>query len=282
MSSMTRQERPGKGAREVRLADLDPSEDGIVPSQTAAQALRKTDRGRALDGEAAVAKPAGQRARGVDQLVNPVKGGIEHGTAGAFILGREEGRLAACPLQPGHGEVDPVEALPIGPQVLQVVEDLQGRAERIGWGVGRRILAVETQEEAPDGVGGAGAVAEKLGPIGIARLDGVLPEGVEQEACFREPGPVVGRNGVERRRFGQGGVARDEGLLHGVEPGELLGRRQEGGVGDVVRRAHEAVEGENRSAFRARQGEGGDGEVLVAVRLGAGGRAGGHGAPLAG
>jgi hypothetical protein len=230
---------------------------------------------------------AGRARARVDHLVHPVEGGVEHRAAALDVLGREEGRLAAGAVQPGEGKVDPADPLAVGLEVLEVVEDLEGGAERVGGRVRLGPLAVQAEQEAADGIGGAGAVMEKLGPIGVAGHRRVLPESVEHQARLREPGAVLGRGGVQRGRCRHGRVPGEERPLHRVETRQLLLRRKVGRIGDVVRRAHEAVEGQHRPPFRARQGEGGDGKILVAIRLGAhrlgaGGRSGGHGAPLAG
>src|ERR671910_620459 len=98
----------------------------LMPSRTARRSLRsRSKRGT---------------AQGRSQLIDPVEGGVEHGAAGGCVVGREEGGLAAGPLHPGNGEVDAVEALAVGLEVLKVVEDLEGGAECVGRGVGLRLL----------------------------------------------------------------------------------------------------------------------------------------------
>ncbi len=58
-----------------------------------------------------------------------------------------------------------------------------------------------------------------------------------------------------------------KGAPHGLQQGELAGRRGRGVIGHVVRHPGETVEGHDRSPVFRLQDEGRDGEVLVLVAL---------------
>ena len=64
--------------------------------------------------------------------------------------------------------------------ILQVVDHLQRRAQRVGGGPGRLVLAVHVEDEAADRRRREPAVIHQLGPIGVAGLAHVEAEGVEQ------------------------------------------------------------------------------------------------------
>ena len=101
---------------------------------------------------------------------------------GAHVRRIEKGPLPARLVHPGHRQVDAVEGGAILHEVLEVVEDLQRRAQRVRRGVRARRLAVEAQQEAAHRVGRAAAIVDELRPVGVARFHRVLPEGVDQRA----------------------------------------------------------------------------------------------------
>src|SRR3546814_1006387 len=69
-------------------------------------------------------------------------------------------------VQPLDGEpvlrqVDAIERAVVALAVLQVIEDLQGGAERVGGGVVGRMLAVQVEQVAADGIGRKAARSEE-------------------------------------------------------------------------------------------------------------------------
>jgi hypothetical protein len=87
--------------------------------------------------------------------------------------------------KPLTGQVDAVQFAVVVLAVLQVIEDLQGGAERVGGGIACRVLAMQIQQVAPDRVGGEAAVAEQFAPVGVAQLHRVLLEGGDQVSAAR-------------------------------------------------------------------------------------------------
>ena len=135
---------------------------------------------------------------------------------------------------------------------------------------------MQRKEKAAGRVGGETARRQKLVPVGIAGLCCILPEGAQHLPRLRDAGAAFGVDRGEARRYRNRGVAREQRGLERIELRELCGRREIGRVGDVVGPAHEAVEGENRSAVGAAEDEGGDREVLVPGRLRGHPRRGAH------
>jgi hypothetical protein len=225
--------------------------------------------GDALGAQAPIPHASGEAARRVDDHVDLVERRIEHSPARRGIGGREKRGLAAGKLHPGHGQVDAVEGIPVLPQVLEVVENLECRAQGVGGRIGLRALAVEAQEKAADRVGGAAAIIEELRPVGVAGFHRVLPEGVEEDAGLIRPNAL----GMQRHGRGDGGVPCEERGLHAIEARDLLLRRDRAGIRDIVGLAHEAVEGEHLGPVGGGEDERRDGKILVARGLG-GGRGG--------
>ncbi len=88
-----------------------------------------------------------------------------------------------------------------GYKILQVVQDLQRGAQRIGGGNGVAAFAVDGQQEAADRRSGAVAVVQQRRPVGIAALRRVLAEGREHPPRLGQ----AGAGGLQGGRFGDGG-----------------------------------------------------------------------------
>ena len=76
--------------------------------------------------------------------------------------------------------VDTVEIAIVLPAILQMIDDLQGGAQRV---IGRPAVAafaVDVADEATDRHGGERAVSDQIVPIAIAQLCDVEPERSEQ------------------------------------------------------------------------------------------------------
>ncbi len=157
--------------------------------------------------------------------------------------------------------------------VLPEVDQLQRRADLVG--AGQRVVvahAVQVQQQPPDRIGRALAVAQQLGAVGVAALVQVLLEGVEQGLEQRQRQVMAAedrRQRPEHRRPARRGrmAARDAAqiLAVGGQIGGALRGRGVALVGQVVGGAREAVDRGDRRAQRRRAQHRGDGKVLVVV-----------------
>jgi hypothetical protein len=187
-----RQRREGRS--DIQLRQRDTPLHRIGGAQPGQKPPSQVERDRRLPAQAGSQQPR-QRRRDLQHRFHPVERGSQHGAA-LRIVGGEEGVLPTRQLHPGQGQVHAVHRSAVGHQILQVVQDLQTRAERIGGRIGRRILPMHPQQHAPDRVGGAGAVIFEFGPIRVAALGRVLAEGAEHGARFRRadiPQRAIGR-----------------------------------------------------------------------------------------
>src|SRR3546814_11947674 len=116
--------------------------------------------------------------------------------------------VCSSDLQPLDGEpvlrqVDAIERAVVALAVLQVIEDLQGGAERVGGGVVGRMLAVQVEQVAADGIGREAAVAQELAPVRVAPLHRILLDGGDEVAAA--PGRDAGfRPNDDRQSGGRG------------------------------------------------------------------------------
>ena len=202
-----------------------------------------------------------------EQLVGAIERAIQHLAHGR----RRGGPVELLDADAGRGEavlrqVDPVQRAIVVLAVLQVVQDLQGVAQRVGIRVQLGPLAMQVEQEAADRRGRQRAIAEEILPVVVAKLDGVAPEGGEQvERMLRRH---AGRRqaGAQGLRLGQpgGGLGRPrQGAREGIEPRDLVVGRQRRVVADIVGGAHEGVEGRDMRAQRRGQQPRADLKVLV-------------------
>ena len=82
-------------------------------------------------------------------------------------------RVAPCRGERVEREIDAVEAAVILAAILQVVDDLQRRAQRVGGRPGRAVFAVHVEHEAADRHGRVAAIVHELVPVGVAQLGDV-------------------------------------------------------------------------------------------------------------
>ena len=129
--------------------------------------------------------------------------------------------------------------------------------------------AEQVQHQPADGVGRAPAIVEQFRVIGIAFLDHVLREGVEQVAKELD-GQGMGGNHLGqfdeqrclRRRSGSDPV--QFGVVGGQSGQSLLGGRI-ALVGDVVGAARKAVDRLDRLAQAGRHEQRGNGKIFVMI-----------------
>ncbi len=76
-----------------------------------------------------------------------------------------------------------------------------------------------------------------------------------------------GERGAQAHRNGILGIAAQESGLQTIEQRQLLGRQQRRMVGNIVRRAHEIIEGPDHLAMARMNKKGCDREIFVPVTL---------------
>ena len=164
-------------------------------------------------------------------------------------------------------DIDAVEVAVVGAAILQVVDDLQSRAERVVGRPGGAQFAVHVEDVAPDRHGRQRAIGDELVPVGVAQLGDVKAERIEQvlRVLWRQAALLQHRGELDA--FGFVIAFAEQAALEAVEPRELFRAIERRVIGDVVGNAHEFVKGENRRAVPALDQPGGDREILVARAL---------------
>ncbi len=158
-------------------------------------------------------------------------------------------------------------------EVLPEIGELERAADRVRLRQRRGVAdAVQMQQQAADRVRRASAVVEQLGTIGVPCLDGVLREGIEEIGEQRCRESVLGKRARERSEHL--GPARRRRLpdrdrvqvgAEGGEVGETRFGRRVAFVGDVVGRAREAVDRDDRRTKLRRAEPGGHREVFIVI-----------------
>jgi hypothetical protein len=256
----------GAGAEGVAVLGLDAVKDGAAaePGEADFEAEGKGEGGG--EGTAAF-----EEAAGAFDL--ELEAGAEVGGSG---VGGEVGfgDVVAWPVF--LGDVDAV-FFEVHANVLPEVGELEGGADGVGLGEAFVVVkAVEEEDEAADGVGGAAAIVEDAGVGGVAFDGDVLGEGGE-EVLKEGDGEVVaaagvGEGGEDPVPFGRDGPAFGGGEEGGVEvaqEAEAFGGREIGGAGDVVAFIGEVVGGAGEGVdggdggLEAARDKPGHGEILV-------------------
>ena len=250
------------------------------------------------DAQAALHDQAQLPARAAGQAVHQGRAAI-HGGAGPVGAVGNQARVFACALQGQQlglagameGAVGTRQVVAVAGdvhrQVLPEVDELQRSADRIALLQRLRVAhAIQVQKQPPHRVGGAAAVVQQFGAVGIAfGIAGffhILGEGAEQVFEQRHGQLVAAQHALQRqehiRPAGRGRLP----LRNRVQVGQV-GRQvvQAGGrcgvafIGNVVGRAGKGVDGGNRLAQVRRAQQRGDREVFV-VRHGCGQGRGGR------
>ena len=131
-------------------------------------------------------------------------------------------------------DIDAVEIAVVRRAVLNVVDDLQRRADGVGRGPSAAALAVHVEHETPDRHRGVGAVAHEVVPVAVAQLGGVEPKGLEQILRMLRRHVALGKRAAQRDRLRIAVAGAKQILLQAVQQTDLLLRRKRGVVGDVV------------------------------------------------
>ena len=107
---------------------------------------------------------------------------------------------------------------------------------------------MHVENEAADGRGGETAIIHQLRPIGVAILSRIEPESLEQIESMLRAQAALGK--LKPQRLGLVGRRSTSGqrIVEIVEKLKLRLRRQGRVIGDIVGGAHEAIEGEDRTA----------------------------------
>ena len=145
-------------------------------------------------------------------------------------------------------QVNAIEALIVLGAILQMIDDLQRRADSVGGGPHGRIFFVHVENEAADRRRGQSAIVHELGPVSVTVLSRVKPKCFKQiERMFRAQSGL-GKLKPQRLGFVRRRPAPGERVVEIVEELELRLWRQRRVIGDIVSRAHEAIEGQDRTA----------------------------------
>ena len=152
--------------------------------------------------------------------------------------------------------------------ILQMVQHLQRRAERVRWRPGHARLAVQIEQLPPDRRRRIAAIRHQIVPVSVTRFDRVEPERLEQVVAMLRRGPRFGQ-ACAHRQSGRRIAARRalQYLGHAVEPAQLVFRHQLRVVGDIVGVAREAVERMHMRSQVAPDQPGADRKILAVPPL---------------
>ena len=128
-------------------------------------------------------------------------------------------------------------------------------------------LAMHVADKAADRHGRIGAVSDQIIPVAIAQLGDVEPERGQQILGVARRQPALRELFAQRHGLGIAIAGAVEIGLELIEQGEFLVGLELGVVGDVVRRAHEVIEGEDRRAVARMDEPGRHRKILIPVRL---------------
>ena len=145
------------------------------------------------------------------------------------------------------GQINAIEALIVLSAILQVIDDLQRRAESVGGRPHGRIFFVHVENKTADRRRGQSAIIHQLRPVGVTVLPRVEPKGLKQIQGMLRAQAGLGKLKPQGLGFVSRRPAPGERVVEIVEKLELRLRRQSRVIGDIVRRTHEAIEGENRT-----------------------------------
>ena len=132
----------------------------------------------------------------------------------------------ACGLERIERDIDPVERPVILHAILQVIDDLQHRADIVGRGPGRAALAMHVEHEAADRHRRIAAIVDQLVPVRVAVLGDVLAERLEQVLRVLRRQVALGQRRTQRDAGRVVVVAAEQARLQAVEMRELVGLAQ--------------------------------------------------------
>ena len=174
----------------------------------------------------------------------------------------------ACRRECVERDIDAIEVAKILAAVLQVVDDLQRRAQRVVRRPGGPALAVHVEHEAPDRHGRVAAVVDQVVPVArSAAWSRPCGTRSSRSCAWRGGSAALGERARSRTASGIVVAAAEQVRFQPVEQRELLVGRERRMIGDVVGDAHEFVEGQDDAAMARVDEPRRDRKVLVAVAL---------------
>ena len=151
--------------------------------------------------------------------------------------------------------------------VLQMIDHLQGGAQRVVGGPQRRRLAVHVEHEASDRRGGIATVVHELGPVCIALLGDVATEGFQKVERVLVGEVARLQDSAQRHAFCAVSTLAAQRCFHPRQLIELLRGSGAGMIGHIIGSAHEAIEGQNWRACLAADEPRRHREVFVLMTL---------------
>ena len=161
--------------------------------------------------------------------------------------------------------VDAIERAKILPAILQMIVDLQRRAQRIVRGPRDAAFAMHIEHETPDRHGRVGTIIHEIIPVAIAQLGHIHPERRQEVLGVTWRQLALAQRRPQCHAFANGVVLAEEARFEPVEEVELLLGFQRGMIRHVVRGAHEFVEREDDAAVARMNEPRRHRKVLVAV-----------------
>ena len=163
--------------------------------------------------------------------------------------------------------IDPVQIEVVGLAILQMIDDLQRRAQRI---VGRphgSALAVHVADKAADRHGRQRAIADEIVPIAIAELGDVELERGKQILRMLGRKIALGKRVAQPHRYRIFVALSGQARIEAIEQRKLFFRLERGMVGDVVRGAHEIVERQDWRTMARLNQPGSHREIFIPMTL---------------
>src|SRR5262249_30172845 len=145
--------------------------------------------------------------------------------------------------------VDAIEAAIVCLTILEMVDDLQGCAQRIrGW-PHRLVLPVNVKHKAANRHCRIGTVADEVIPVAITQLGRIETKCGQQVLGVARGHTSRRKRGSQRNSFGVTSAATLEIALEFVKQRDLLTGRELRVIRNIVGCAHELIERENEPAM---------------------------------
>ncbi len=262
--------------RDFELAEVNALGQRIVRLQGARQPLGQALNDRDLEAQAAVGDLPGKTGALLQQRrharAQVVKAGAQLRRGRGFFQVFD---ASAMGRQQGERDIDAIEVAIVFAAVLQMIDDLQSRAQRVVGGPGRVLLAMHVEHEAADRHGRVAAIVHQLVPVAVAQLGDVEAEGGQQIPGVLGIERPLRQYRAQRDAFRLGVALAEQRRFQAVEQIELFGRRQRRVIGNVIGGAYEIIERHDRFAVARLNEARGNGEVFAPMVLAAA-QVGGH------
>jgi hypothetical protein len=209
----------------------------------------------------------GQTARGLDERVSTVEHAVEHSTQfRARRAGRQ--RFDADPFsgEIRHWQIDPVEQAIVIGAILQMVEHLQRRTERVGGGPCLAALTVKIEQLPSDRRSRVATIRHQIVPAVVAQLHRILAKRAQHVVAVPRGHPrldqasthcLSGRGIFTRRTIEDGG--------HAIEAANLFIGSQRRVIGDIVGVSGKPVKGVHVRPQVAADQQGADRKIFCAA-----------------